>query len=244
MKNVLIDALDGLLHPQGQTGRWEAARNLAQHIGVKSILVADINGSLKQIRWMNTDMPASWMEHYISESYVEVDPFVEGLNARSGSMQLDCGVLRRDQAGTDREWSLNHGMKDAGFDGMHCARYGADTGLGKYVTLAFESQMDRAHAATPVELQLFSALLASTIGEDTPPDLQRFAPPPDPVLTQRQREVLSLLAEGLMTARIAEKLGLSQAAVTMHFANARKALGASTREHALALALSRGLISL
>lgn len=244
MKNALIDALDGLLFPQHQAGRWKAAQDLAQRIGIKNILVADINGSLKQIRWMNTDMPTSWMEQYISESYVEVDPFVEGLNAGSGSMQLDCGVLRRDQVVTEREWSLNHGMKDAGFGGMHCALYGADTGPGKYVTLAFESSMDSAHAATPVELQLFSALLASTIEQDTPPDSQRFAPPSDPVLTQRQREVLSLLAEGMMTARIAERLGISQAAVTLHFSNARKALGASTREHALALALSRGLISL
>ncbi|WP_372886409.1 hypothetical protein [Shimia sp.] len=42
---------------------------------------------------------------------------------------------------------------------------------------------------------------------------------------------------------MAEKLGVTEATVTFHMARAREALGAQTREHALALALKYQLIA-
>ncbi|MBY6057729.1 helix-turn-helix transcriptional regulator [Leisingera daeponensis] len=244
MKNALIDTLDTLLHPQDPGGRWLAAQQLAREMGVKSILVAQISGPSKHIGWISTDMPAAWMEEYLGEGYMAVDPFLNGLADKPGSMQLDSGVLRRSEAGSKQAWALNHGLKDAGFGGLICSRYGAAGGPGKLVTLAFDCPAETARAAAPLEVQLFSALLASTLGQDDPPAAERYSSPGRPLLTARQQQVLSLLAQGMMTARIAETLGLSEAAVSLHFANARKALGASTREHALALALKQGLISL
>jgi len=48
------------------------------------------------------------------------------------------------------------------------------------------------------------------------------------VLSTREREVVSLLAEGLSTARIAEKLGLAEVTVHKHFRGARDKMGALT----------------
>jgi DNA-binding NarL/FixJ family response regulator len=63
------------------------------------------------------------------------------------------------------------------------------------------------------------------------------------VLTAREREILSLLAEGLTGEQIAETLVLSPETVRTHVRNAMARLGAKTRVHALALALQGGEVS-
>jgi DNA-binding CsgD family transcriptional regulator len=56
-------------------------------------------------------------------------------------------------------------------------------------------------------------------------------------LTKREREILAALAEGMSGAQIAEELVLSPETVRTHVRNAMAKLGASTRSHAVALAL-------
>lgn len=64
-----------------------------------------------------------------------------------------------------------------------------------------------------------------------------------PVLTMREREVLGLLAMGDTGEQIAAQLFISPETVRTHAQNAREKLGASTRSHAIALALGTGEIS-
>lgn len=66
----------------------------------------------------------------------------------------------------------------------------------------------------------------------------------DSALTPREREVLRFLASGLRTAQIAHELQLAKVTVELHTRNARRKLGALTREHAVALALGWGIIPL
>lgn len=61
-------------------------------------------------------------------------------------------------------------------------------------------------------------------------------------LSKREREVFELLAEGLSGAEIAERLVLSPETVRTHIRNAMAKLGASTRSHAVAIALRQGEI--
>jgi NarL family two-component system response regulator LiaR len=62
-------------------------------------------------------------------------------------------------------------------------------------------------------------------------------------LSQREREVLELLAEGLSNAEIAERLILSIAAVKYHVSSILSKLGATNRTEAVALALQRDLLA-
>ena len=64
------------------------------------------------------------------------------------------------------------------------------------------------------------------------------------VLSAREREVLSLLAEGLTGEDIAERLVLSPETVRTHVRNAMRKLDAKTRVHALAVALDSGELTL
>src|SRR5258707_1206069 len=62
------------------------------------------------------------------------------------------------------------------------------------------------------------------------------------VITQRQREILQLLADGESTTAAARKLGLSEETVKTHMKNALARLGARNRTHAVAIALREALI--
>ena len=63
-----------------------------------------------------------------------------------------------------------------------------------------------------------------------------------PPLTQRESEILTLLARGRSGAQIADELVLSPETVRSHVRNAMSKLGATTRSHAVALALQSGEI--
>jgi DNA-binding CsgD family transcriptional regulator len=63
-------------------------------------------------------------------------------------------------------------------------------------------------------------------------------------LSKRQSEVLSLLAAGYTIAEIAEMLFISTRMIDTHIFSAKKKLNARTTEHAIAMAVSSGLIEL
>ena len=63
------------------------------------------------------------------------------------------------------------------------------------------------------------------------------------LLSPREREILALLSKGLSGENAAQELHLSPETVRTHVRNAMNKLDASTRVHAVALALQRGEIS-
>ena len=76
---------------------------------------------------------------------------------------------------------------------------------------------------------------------------RRRVPPADErvgTLSPRGRQCLTMLASGLRTARIAERMQVTPVTVEYHLRNARRKLGALTREEALASSIRRGLLEL
>jgi LuxR family transcriptional regulator, quorum-sensing system regulator BjaR1 len=63
-----------------------------------------------------------------------------------------------------------------------------------------------------------------------------------PMLSRRQREVLTWAALGLSSAGTASRIGISAAAVNYHLGLATKKLGAANKLHAVALAIRQALI--
>lgn len=66
----------------------------------------------------------------------------------------------------------------------------------------------------------------------------------DSTLTEREQDVLDLLAEGLSNQRIADRLGISPHTVKFHIASIYDKLDARTRTQAVRHALDRGLLQL
>lgn len=102
--------------------------------------------------------------------------------------------------------------------------------------------------------EVTAAIRAAATGEAviSPEMLARLIPrlhrtsrggaPPGNDLTEREREVLGLLAEGLTNAAIAEKLVVSVHTVRNHIANLSSKLGAHSKLEALAIAVREGLL--
>ena len=62
------------------------------------------------------------------------------------------------------------------------------------------------------------------------------------LLTPRERQIVEMLATGATGEQIAQELVLSPETVQKHVHNAKRKIGAETRAHLIALALTRGLI--
>lgn len=66
---------------------------------------------------------------------------------------------------------------------------------------------------------------------------------PRPQFTKREAEIMTLVASGLQTGPIAERLVVTPETVRSHVQNAMGKLGAHTRAHAVAIALVTGQIT-
>ena len=99
----------------------------------------------------------------------------------------------------------------------------------------------RAHGNTlALAAHLIHARLLAVAGPQAgPPSSLRKNPAPR--LTPRERDCLAFIADGLRTAELAHRLGVTEATVEFHLANARRKLGARTRDHAVAIAIRMGL---
>ena len=79
--------------------------------------------------------------------------------------------------------------------------------------------------------------------------LQRGEAPPDgtasvePALTEREQEVLTLIAEGLTNKQIGEQLGISPKTVARHRDNMSQKLNLSTRADLTRYAIQIGLVA-
>jgi uncharacterized protein (TIGR02246 family) len=117
-------------------------------------------------------------------------------------------------------------------EGQFCEEYGPDTEAG---------------AGQVVELRVKANFLPGrhlVIVRRGDEDRLATGPAAEPVLTPREREIFRLLALGFSGRDIAKQLFLSPDTVRTHVQNGVGRLGARTRGHAIAIALTRGEITL
>jgi NarL family two-component system response regulator LiaR len=67
--------------------------------------------------------------------------------------------------------------------------------------------------------------------------------PPDPDLTERERDVLALMIEGLNNSQIAERLFVSPSTIKSHVSNILTKMGVTTRTEAVAQAVRKDVVS-
>lgn len=243
MKNFYIDALDEIVSQTDPNLRWDAAVRYSQKIGAKSLLVAKLNKRIRTLDWANTNMGDDWMQEYLYNNYFEVDPLVPHAGVFTGTTAIETGTKARSNVESQKDYELDHGLKSAGYNSFFCSRFSGDDAFGSAVSFSFDEKLSPEMLSSDEHLRLLAALLAISIKDSQATATNEHLAEQRPQLTTRQKDVLCLLADGYQTARIAEKLKVTDATVSFHLANIRKTLRAKTREQALAIALKEGLIS-
>jgi DNA-binding NarL/FixJ family response regulator len=122
--------------------------------------------------------------------------------------------------------------------GSHRARARLRAAVNGSLAIAGESSDLAAARASGIEADAF--LVADDASESGPVRENAFIE----ALTDRERQVLDLLAEGLSNKRIAERLGISPQTAKFHVASIAGKLGARNRTQAVRLAVRQGLVTL
>lgn len=97
---------------------------------------------------------------------------------------------------------------------------------------------------TVVDSALAEQLVPSTPAIAPAPSAPKSGPRARGELTERERQVVQLLSEGLSNKLIADRLGISDHTAKFHVNGVMMKLGASTRTEAVVEAMRRGLIRL
>jgi LuxR family transcriptional regulator len=188
--------------------------------------------------------PEKWPETYIANRYVLVDPTIRYLGRATGAFRWKDArkALKSDPQRRRMEQMLKEAAKFGLEDGYIFPIYGRQGLIGN-MTLGGEP-VD----LTPVELALFEQVARLMFME-----LSRFRakaesddPPSAPEeikLTRRELEVLHFLADGMTSQEIGKVLKLSSHTVDWYMNGIQEKLEARNRQHVVALAFRRGLVS-
>jgi len=111
-------------------------------------------------------------------------------------------------------------------------------GAAGYIPKALDSNVIR--AALERVLEGGTYLPPSMVGWEQPEKAEKVSPPPR--LTPRQRDVLTLIAQGYSNKKIAGELDLAEGTVKLHVAALLRTLGVSNRTEAVFTATAMGLV--
>ncbi|OXT02640.1 hypothetical protein B7H23_07065 [Notoacmeibacter marinus] len=217
---------------------WSVVCGYFDQAGFDGVFYADLAPGRAILR---TNLTKCWTDHYAAEHYFDIDPFF-----RHSCSQL--AVTSTGQDYFDEHPYLDRQERQfiltAGETGMTAGlalpvRLAGPGGVGGWnvVTSHGRETVDRLRGSGWRIFHLAALLAHERMRDMTATD--KSAP-----LTEREMETLRWAASGLRTKEIALKMRISAATVEFHGRNARHKLGAKTREQAVAIALTRGLIAM
>lgn len=186
--------------------------------------------------------PDAWRDHYQACGYLTVDPAVQ--HCTRSIRPLIWQDLRLDPKMDEKPFTVMQEAREFGLvSGASLSIRGSRGELG---VLSFSSERTPQQTRSEIDsaipdLYLLSAYVHEAVGRLVS---QGSLPFNRPELTAREHECLLWAAEGKTSWEIARILGISERTAIFHLQNAARRLNASSRQQAVALAVSQGLISL
>ncbi len=240
-----ITVLDRFMGPDENDSHWLTAVKLSIEIGYSVLNMAAVSKYNGQPLWARTTMCDEWAELYLARNYFRHDPLIANMQKSNEQIVLDCD--NPDAQSTDPVLSeFRAEAFKLGYGRFRGIPFNWPTQT-VYRIVTFGLMAGQAKNETPEMIdkaRILANVLATRIGSPSKSISYGVMWPPKAVLTPRERELLYYLAIGLKNDRIAERCGLAEVTVRKHLLSARRKLGASTREQALAIALQNGLINL
>ncbi len=240
----LVNAFDQLSACEEPDEIWSCANEIAKSLGVEAINVAEVEVSSESIVWARSSMPQAWLDIYMQREFFNVDPLLKLFTQKSPRKTIYCDQDSIDQGRDGGNPVLSQGLRDFGYTLLHGTKFlSPKAKYGTMVTFGF-NDMDK--ETFNENISQWTTIAALFAGFSMAPsglkdrDVFSFKVPE---LTARELQVLSLLAQGKKTARIAGELDLAEITVAKHFRTGRQKLNAATREQAVITALRYNLIS-
>ena len=233
--NRLIDMQEML----SQAETLEDVQNLVEHLratyDLEHAVYHSINGAGGQYAALTYD--CDWAQRYVDKDYARIDPVVQG------SYRLFHGVDWKAldwSAKTSRNFRAEASEAGLGNQGFSVPIRGPS---GQFALFSINHKCsDDTWAAFTAERLSDLLLLSHYLNEkalllDGSADRGAVR-----ALSPRERDTLTFLATGATRATIAENLNISESTLRAYIEGARAKLGAANTTHAVALALSHGLI--
>ncbi|MBI3359407.1 MAG: autoinducer binding domain-containing protein [Nitrospirae bacterium] len=192
-------------------------------------------GSQNIVKIVNGSYPADWLSLYMRQGYASVDPVLL-YHFRWFKTQVWSETFRRATATDEQKFidaarwhGLSHGIT-MGIPDMHNLTGSLFSFSGKSI-----AKQPRDIAILEFLLPYLHAALTRTV----------FSASADyPSLTLREREIILWMKEGKTNWEISQIVKISEWTVQFHVKNILKKLKASTRGHAVVIAMEHGLIQL
>ncbi len=189
------------------------------------------------LNMVNVSYPLDWIDLYMKEGYAEIDPVLRSHFGRF-STQIWSETYRKAVSPREQRFIGNaeaFGLSEGITLGIASHRQGA----GSVFSFAGRSMSDHARHAMLLEYlipHLHIALMRTLSPSSIPNSVHNTT------ISHREREVLDWMKEGKTSWEISQILRISERTVNFHVQNILSKLQASTRGHAIALAIQQGLI--
>lgn len=245
-RNFMIDVLDRLTSAAARGDDLKVAQDLVEELGGSALLVSGVDRATGTPNWAKSTMRQDFLEHYFAERFIDGDPFVSHLKTSMEPILAVPGSLTAEDRVSPLSLRLNHSLHDAGYRALYGVIMPGKDPSERLITTFCTNEspellgMERDGAQIRAALALIGSFVSPpAAGEETWADYERRRR-----LSDREREVLQLLADGHRNDRISDYLGISEVTVRKHFRSARGKLGAATRDQAVAIAARRGIVEL
>lgn len=235
------DFLDSVLSEQDAGIIWETTLGFFGDCGFDGVFFADTGLGDASVL---TNVADDWAVHYRERDYIHRDPFFSYCCTSSEISFTGPRFFDLYQSMTEEERAFILKAAETSFTGGVAVplRSKRKDGLAGWHLFSHaprpEMQDFVEHHAQIIKI---AAQVAHRCLDDLTP---KFGGVNRGVLSARERDCLALSASGLRSLKIADRLGIAVVTAEMHLRNARRKLKASTREHAVAIALAEGLIEL
>lgn len=202
---------------------------------VEHAIYHSISGTGQQYAALTYD--AQWVDHYLDENYTRIDPVVTGALKRFHPMDWK----RLDWSATASRNFMHEALgAGIGNQGYSVPIRGPK---GQFALFTFNKRASDAEWGRFTGDNVRDMLLISHYVHQRAQKIQQVEEEQiHKDLSPRERDALHYLALGLGRGKIAEKLKISEHTLRVYIDSARYKMGALNTTHAVALAMSRGVI--
>ncbi len=239
MNSKLEIFLTQLDHSKSIDDVWSIIVSFYKSFGFDRIIYIDLE--LGEVDIL-TSFPQYWLDHYIDQNYQDIDPFFMVCCKNFTSMGTGIEYLKKYDFLDEVEKKLIKEASEAGMQSGFSIVFNplTDIGAGGWNIGSSLSLLE----VQKIKAENFETLhLASFYAREAIKSIRKKSKIL-PNLSNREKECLLWLTTGLRTKEIAYRLNLKPVSVELYINNAKKKMGANTREQAIAKAITQNLIQL